>query len=327
MACVLEKGRKPMTMKCDILVVDDDPNISQVVESILSNDGYCVSVAGSGEEALELFANGDYSLLISDIVMPGMSGIDLLKAIKQISADTQVIIMTSHAELKTAIEALRSNAYDYLLKPFDNLDVITMVTGRAVEKVNLIRENRILLEELKMKNEEATRMNAALRELAMQDGLTGLINHRHFYELLASEVERSKRYKHEFSLVLMSVDHFVKYNDTHGHQAGDRVLHAIADIFKKNTRKSNIVARYGFEKFSVILPECSREEVLVFAERIRTLIAEHSFAGREDRSGDGITVSIGVATFPHDGIERKSLIDHAAQALTNAKNNGRNRVC
>jgi diguanylate cyclase (GGDEF)-like protein len=324
---MFEKGGKLMTMKCDILVVDDDPNISQVVESILTNDGYRVSVAGSGEEALELFTNGDYSLLISDIVMPGMSGIDLLKAIKQRSADTQVIIMTSHAELKTAIEALRSNAYDYLLKPFENLDVISMVTRRAVEKVGLINANRLLLEELKMKNEEATRMNAALRELAMQDGLTGLINHRHFYELLASEVERSKRYKHEFSLVLVSVDHFVKYNDTHGHQAGDRVLHTIADLFKKNTRKSNVVARYGFEKFSVILPECSREEVLVFAERIRTLIAAHPFAGREDQSGDGITVSIGVATFPHDGIERKSLIDHADQALTYAMNTGRNRVC
>jgi two-component system, cell cycle response regulator len=316
-----------MTMKCDILVVDDDPNISHVVESMLSNDGYHVAVAGSGEEAMELFANGNYSLLISDIVMPGMSGIDLLKKIKQTSEDTQVIIMTSHAELKTAIEALRSNAYDYLLKPFDNLDVITMVTQRAMEKVNLIRVNRLLLEELKMKNEEATRMNEVLRELAMQDGLTGLFNHRHFYELLASEVERSKRYKHVFSLLLMSVDHFVKYNDTYGHQAGDTVLHAIADIFKKNTRKSNVVARYGFEKFSVILPECSRDEVLVFAERIRTLIAEYPFAGRERQPEAGITVSIGVATFPHDGVERKSLIDHAAQALTNAKNSGRNRVC
>src|ERR1700690_3423920 len=236
---------EPMTMKCDILVVDDDPNISQVVESIISNDGHRVDVAGSGEEALELFAKGDYSLLISDIVMPGMNGIDLLKKIKQISADTQVVIMTSHAELKTAIEALRSNAYDYLLKRFDNLDVISMVTQRALEKVNLIRENRLLLEELKMKNEEATRMNEALRELAMQDGLTGLFNHRHFYELLASEVERSKRYKHVFSLLLMSVDHFVKYTDTHGHQAGDKVLHTMADLFKKNTRKSNFVARYG----------------------------------------------------------------------------------
>ncbi len=316
-----------MTMKCDILVVDDDPNISQLVASVLSGEGYRVDVAGSGEEALELFAKGDYCLLISDIVMPGMSGIDLLKKIKQISADTQVIIMTSHAEMKTVIEALRSNAYDYLVKPFDNLDVISMVTQRAVEKVNLIHVNRMLLEELKMKNEEATRMNEALRELAMQDGLTGLFNHRHFYEFLASEVERSKRYKHVFSLLLMSVDHFMKYNDTNGRTAGDKVLYAIADLFKKNTRKSNIAARYGFEKFAIILPECSREEALVFAERIRALIAEYPLAGRASQSGDGITVSIGVATFPHDGIDRKALVDHADQALMNAKNSGRNRVC
>ncbi len=316
-----------MTMKCDILVVDDDPNISQVVASVVSDDGYHVDVAGSGEEALELFAKGDYALLISDIVMPGMSGIELLKTIKQTSAETQVIIMTSHAELKTAIEALRSNAYDYLLKPFENLDVISMVTRRAVEKVNLIQANRILLEELKLKNEEATRMNEALRELAIRDSLTGLFNHRHFIELLASEVERSKRYNHAFSLLLMSIDHFMKYNDIYGHPAGDKVLYAIADLFKKNTRKSNVVARYGFEKFSIILPECSREESLIFAERIRTLIAAYPFSGRVNQPKDSITVSIGSAAFPHDGIDRRSLLDHAERALTNAMNSGRNRVC
>jgi DNA-binding response OmpR family regulator len=111
-----------MTMKCDILVVDDDPNISQVVESILSNDGYRVAVAGSGEEALELFAKGDYSLLISDIVMPGMSGIDLLKKIKQVSADTQVIIMTSHGAdgPYLAVDMMQKGADDYVCKPFDS---------------------------------------------------------------------------------------------------------------------------------------------------------------------------------------------------------------
>jgi two-component system cell cycle response regulator len=316
-----------MATKFDILVVDDEPNIQQLVSAVLTDDGYHVDVAANGEEALAMFEKGNYPLIISDVVMPGISGIDLLKKIKQISSETQVIIMTSHAELKTAIEALRSNACDYLIKPFDNLDVISMVTQRTAEKVSLIQVNRILLEELKMKNEEATRMNEALRELAMQDGLTGLFNHRHFYEFLASEVERSKRYKHVFSLFLMSVDHFVKYNDTYGHQAGDKVLYAIAELFKKNTRKSNVVARYGFEKFSIILPECSREEALVFAERIRKLIAEYPFAGRENQPGDSITVSIGVATFPHDGIDRRSLVDHADQALVNAQNSGRNRVC
>ncbi|MCK9420307.1 MAG: diguanylate cyclase [Nitrospirae bacterium] len=316
-----------MTMKLDILVVDDEPSISQVVSLVLSEDGHHVDVAGSGEEALELFAKGDYSLLISDIVMPGMSGIDLLKKIKQISADTQVIIMTSHAELKTAIEALRSNAYDYLIKPFDDINVISMVTLRAVEKVNLIRENRILLEELKMKNEEATRMNAALRELAMQDGLTGLFNHRHFYELLATEVERSKRYNHVFSVLLMSVDHFMKYNDTHGQTAGDKVLYTIAELFKKNTRKSNVAARYGFETFAVILPEISWEEAIAFAERIRVLVAEYPFAGRENLPGGSVTISFGAATFPHDGIDRKALIDHADQALVKAKSSGIKKGC
>ena len=316
-----------MTIKCDILVVDDDPNISQVVESILSNDGYHVDVAGSGEEALELFSKGDYSLLISDIVMPGMSGIELLKQIKQISADTEVIIMTSHAEVNNAIEALRFNAYDYLPKPFNNLDDISRVVQRAKEKIDLIQSNKVLLEELKLKNEESTRMSSILRELATQDGPTGLYNQRYLMELLGTEVERSKRYKHSFSLLFMAVDHFMKICDAQDSSAGDKAVRTIADILKKNTRKSNIVSRYGFGTFAIILPEITREEALFVAERIRTLVAEHPFSGQENLPGGNVTISIGIATFPYDGIDRKSIIDHAGQALSEAQTSGKNKVC
>ena len=316
-----------MATKCDILVVDDDVNISDVVASVLSAEGYHVDVVQSGEEALELFVKGSYPLVISDIVMPGISGIELLKKIKQLSTDTQVIMMTSQAMLKTSIEALRSDAYDYLTKPFDDLNLISMVTRRAVEKADLLQKNRILLEDLKLKNEESTRISEVLREVTMQDGLTGLYNLRHFQELMAMEVERSKRYKHLFSLIFMTVDYFMKYNDTNGYSAGDKLLRAIAELLKKNTRKSNSVARYAFDKFAIILPEKSREEALVFAERIRTLVAEHPFAGRECLPGGIITASIGIATFPYDGIDRKSLIEHAGQALLMATGSGRNKAC
>jgi diguanylate cyclase (GGDEF)-like protein len=322
-----KEGEKTMTMKLDILVVDDEPSISQLVETVLASDGHHVDVAHSGEEALEVFEKGNYALVISDVVMPGMSGIDLLKTIKQINADTQVIIMTSHTELNTAIEALRSSAYDYLKKPFDDISDISRVIQRAEEKIDLIQRNKLLLEELKLKNEEAVRMNEILRELAIQDGLTGLFNQRHFLELLGSEVERSKRYKHLFSLLFMAIDHFMKINDSLGHPAGDRALRGIAEILKKNTRKSNVVARYGFGTFAMIMPEISREEAVFFAERMRKLVAEHSFNGQEILPGGVITVSIGIATFPYDGIDRKSLVDQAGQALTEAQTSGKNKVC
>lgn len=316
-----------MTIKCDVLVVDDDVNISELVASVLSTEGYRVDAVQSGEEAIELFTKGNYPLVISDIVMPGMGGIELLKQIKQISTDAQVIMMTSQAMLNTSIEALRSDAYDYLTKPFSDLNLISMVTKRAVEKADLLQKNRALLEDLKLKTEDASRINEVLRELTIQDSLTGLYNNRQFQELLVMEIERSKRYKHLFSLLFMTLDHFMKFNDTNGYGAGDKVLRATADIIKKNTRKSNYVARYAFDKFAVILPEISREEALIFAERIRTLVADHPFVGRENQPGGIISLSIGVSTFPHDGIDRKSLIDHAEQALLMAVGRGRNRAC
>lgn len=316
-----------MKTKCDVLVVDDDVNISEVVASVLAAEGYRVDVVQSGEEALDLFIKGNYPLVVTDIVMPGLSGIELLKKIKQISADAQVVMMTSQAMLKTSIEALRADAYDYLTKPFADLNLIPLVAQRAVEKAGLLQKNRVLLEDLKLKNEEATRMSEVLRELTMQDGLTGLYNHRHFQELLATEVERSKRYKHMFSLLFMTIDHFMKFNDINGYSAGDRVLRALADLIKKNTRKSNSVARYAFDKFAIILPEKSRDEALIFTERIRTLIADHPFAGRESQPGGIFTVSLGLATFPDNGIDRKALIDHADQTLLMAIGGGGNRAC
>jgi diguanylate cyclase (GGDEF)-like protein len=180
---------------------------------------------------------------------------------------------------------------------------------------------------LSQETAESRQRREALREQATHDALTGLFNRRYLDETLPRELHRHQRSGEPMVVAMLDLDHFKRFNDTYGHQAGDKVLHAIADLFKKNTRKSNVVARYGFEKFSVILPECSRDEVLVFAERIRTLIAEYPFADREKQPGVDITASIGVATFPHDGIERKALIDHADQSLTIAKNSGSNRVC
>ncbi len=321
------QGRETMTIPCDILVVDDEMSIRGVVASVLSDDGHHVDVAQSGEEALRLFEKKHHPLVISDIVMPGMSGIDLLKKIKEVNAETLVIIMTSHAGLSTSIEALRSGAYDYLIKPFDNINDICIVTNRAVDKIGLLRENKILLDDLKQKNIETSKMNEALRVLAIHDGLTGLYNHRHFHELLDAEIERSKRYMHVFSILFMDVDHFKKFNDTNGHIAGDKVLHTLADLLMKNNRKSSVVARYGGEEFVMLLPEISRADALMFAERIRIHVAEYPFDGRESQPEGIMTVSIGVASFPEDGNDSTTLINHADKSLYRAKESGRNKVC
>ena len=107
-----------------ILVVDDEESVRMVISQVLSEDGFDVTAAASGEEAWELFAQQSFHLVITDIVMHEMNGLELLEKIKQCHPDTQVIIMTSYASLDTAVTALRSGAYDYMLKPFEDLEIV-----------------------------------------------------------------------------------------------------------------------------------------------------------------------------------------------------------
>lgn len=152
----------PNEEKLRVLVVDDEESLLAVLTQVLRRNGYDVTAAASGEEAWEIFQNNPFSLVITDIVMKKMSGIDLLKKIKEISPETQVIIITSYASLDTVVTALRSGAYDYLLKPFEDLEVIKAVTTRAVEKIKLISENKQLVENL---NEEIAEHKRTAQEL------------------------------------------------------------------------------------------------------------------------------------------------------------------
>ena len=132
-----------------ILVADDNQNMREVLTRVLASEGYDVTTAESAERALDLLNTNHYPLIISDIRMPGMNGIELLQKIRATDSDTQVIIMTKHATLDTAISALRAGAYDYLLKPFEDLSLISTAVGRAVEKIRMAIENKILVQRLK----------------------------------------------------------------------------------------------------------------------------------------------------------------------------------
>ena len=310
-----------------ILVVDDEESLRGFIAQILIEDGHDVSEATSGELALEAFRKDQHPLVITDIRMGGLSGIQLLREIKEMRPETQVIIITSHASLDTALTALRAGAYDYLIKPFEDLELISAVVNRAVEKINLISENRLLIDKLKNSNIELELVNRLFQELAVRDGLTGLYNHRYFQEFLATELARSQRYGRVFSLVMLDVDFFKHYNDTQGHLEGDRLLCALAQLLKECVRKSDVVARYGGEEFIAVLPETTREGALIFAEGLRQRIAEYAFPHRETQPLGSVTVSLGVSTYPQDGTDGPTLINCADQALYRAKRQGRNVVC
>ncbi len=325
----MEQEQKDMDKKegIRVLVVDDEESLRGIVTQVLSEDGHDVTEASSAEEALKIIENECYSLVISDIKMPGMSGIELLQEIKKINTDTQFIIMTSYASLDTVITAMRHGAYDYLIKPFEDIDLVTAVANRAIEKIQLIKENQQLVNELLHKNDDLQKANDSLVEMAVRDGLTGLYNHRYFQEALALETVRSLRYGHTFSLLFLDVDYFKHYNDTHGHLEGDRLLITLSQKVKEYVRGSDIVARYGGEEFVIILPETSRKHANQLAENIRQDVAEFPFKGRESQVTGSVTISIGVATYPEDGSDGASLIKHADDLLYKAKNSGRNQVC
>jgi diguanylate cyclase (GGDEF)-like protein len=316
-----------MSEKARILVVDDEATVRSVLLQVLKEDGYDVTPAENGSQALEILRNNSFDLIITDIKMPGISGLELLKKVKQAQPDTQVIIITSYASLDTSLTALRHGAYDYLFKPFEDLDLISAAAKRATEKVLLVKENRRLLGQLQKQNQQLEKVNRTLKNLACRDGLTGLYNHRYFQDVLTHEIYRAERNETIFSLIFLDVDHFKKYNDTHGHLAGDKLLRKLSDIFTRGVRKSDIVARYGGEEFVIILPSTSKKNAQIVAEKLRRYIEAFPFEGRETQPTGKLTISLGIAAYPDDGQQRTLLIQRADEAMYRAKNGGRNRVC
>lgn len=162
-------------------------------------------------------------------------------------------------------------------------------------------------------------------KLATTDGLTELYNHRYFQDTLRKQIDSSKRYEQKFSLIILDIDFFKKFNDQYGHQVGDEVLRTVSKILKKNTRTTDYVCRYGGEEMSIILPQTSKSEALVNAQRICDAVANTPLKISSNKEVN-ITISLGVSTFPENGETPQKLIEYADQALYNAKENGRNQV-
>jgi len=313
-------------MSKKVLVVDDDLSIRSVVGEVLTDEGYEVEMAASGEEALEIFAKGNIGVVMTDIRMGGMSGVQLLQKLKEINPDQHVIIMTSYASIDSAIAVLKAGAYDYLIKPFEDLELVISAAHRAMESVQLNEEKDQLLKTLKQRNEELKQANERLQEIAIRDGLTGLFNHRYFQEILTREVARSARYGNQLSLLFVDVDDFKKYNDTHGHQLGDTLLRQLSHIIMGAMREGDVVARYGGEEFVVILPETDLEYAKKVAEKLRGLVEDHPFRGEESQPEGKVTISLGVADWSSGRDTAAQIIHDADQALYSAKSEGKNCV-
>ncbi len=159
-----------------------------------------------------------------------------------------------------------------------------------------------------------------LEQLSITDQLTGLYNRRHLEHALATECERARRHGHPVSLLLLDIDHFKRYNDTHGHLAGDAVLRQVGQLLRETVRAGDCAARYGGEEFIVILPNTGVDGAVDLAERLRDRLRSENF------DGGTVTASVGVTQSPSKGFTPESLVAAADEALYRAKREGRDRV-
>ena len=310
----------------NILVADDEIAIRELVGEILEGEGHEVTLAEDGEDALEKFKRTWHEIVFSDLRMPKMNGIKLLEAIKEINANTQFVVMTSHASIDNSIDALKKGAFDYILKPFDDLDIVSDAADRAIANLSGIRRQQYLLNTLARQNQELDTLNKEFREMAIRDGLTGLFNHRYAKERLDEEFDRSKRFGRELTVLFMDLDHFKFFNDTHGHQAGDEILQILAGLMMKNVRESDTLARWGGEEFIVIAPETSEEEGCALAEKIRKAVAEHAFPHADKQPLGMVSLSIGISSRSERTENAEKLLRFADDAVYAAKDSGRNRT-
>ncbi|MGA7104699.1 MAG: GGDEF domain-containing protein [Candidatus Deferrimicrobiaceae bacterium] len=183
--------------------------------------------------------------------------------------------------------------------------------------ITLVKEASIAL--------DLVELNEKTRKMSVTDGLTGVANHREFYQSLGRELARARRYRHSVSLLMMDVDNFKMFNDRFGHLAGDFALKKIADILRGCVRANDVVARYGGEEFGIILPEATPAGALMLAERIKTEIYLHNFL---EPSGEGghLTVSIGIYSTNQGDATEEKMVKFADEATYLAKNMGKNRV-
>ncbi|HMA67480.1 MAG TPA: diguanylate cyclase [Desulfosalsimonadaceae bacterium] len=293
-------------MSARILIVDDDPAVRDSIQEFLTILNYRVDAAASAEEAMEVIRNKHADVIITDIMMEGMDGLELTQFIKA-HYDSDVIVMTGYTGDYTYEEAINKGADDFVFKPI-KFEELKLRLKRVLRERRLAKERMLMLDQL--------------QELAITDDLTKLFNSRHFYNQLENEVNRYQRYKRPFSILMIDLDHFKRFNDTYGHLEGDRILRQVGRKITSCMRTMDTAYRYGGEEFTVLLPETDCEAAVTVAERIKDAVNRET-TGLIDESS--VTVSIGVTEYS-DADSISALIKRADKAMYVAKQRGRNCI-
>lgn len=238
----------PGTRPQQILVVDDELQVCDILSEALTRMGHEVVTAADGQEAVEKLGSGSFSVVITDMDMPRMDGMELIRHLVKHQRETDIIAITGHTMRYNYTDVVAAGASDFITKPF--------TLNELEAKLNRIIRERLLRKELE--------------RLAIRDPLTGLYNRRFLQSVLRKEAIRAGRYGHKLFLFFLDIDRFKDYNDEMGHQAGDEVLVQLARVLTSSLREDVDTAfRYGGDEFTAVLPHLPREHALEVADRIR----------------------------------------------------------
>ncbi|RMG14572.1 MAG: diguanylate cyclase [Deltaproteobacteria bacterium] len=244
--------------------------------------------------------------------------------------DTVLIPDTTKEPRYLHYKGARKGEGSLLVVPMLYRDKIIGALSFMRPEVDAFRESEVALLEAVARQAALAISNAQLYqrtvELSLTDPLTGTYNRRHLESRLEMEVNRARRFEHALSAIMIDIDHFKHYNDTHGHPMGDRILQEVARILGSQLRRVDTLARYGGEEFTVLLPRVDKAQALEVAEKLRQAVEAQPFPGAEAQPLGRVTLSLGVATFPDDAASGKELLSRADDALYEAKAQGRNRV-
>lgn len=310
-----------------VLIADDEPPIRNLLRQILGEKYLCVEV-DSAEAALEILAREKFNLVISDIQMSGISGLELAPRVREIAPDTVVVMISGQQSIDCAIKAMRAGAFDFITKPFD-FDSVETVVRRALEYQSLLETKRHYenhLEELVVARTTELRQEIAERRcaeekvnrLAYYDTLTNLPNATLFRDCLSDALANAGANK--LATIFISIDRFKSINDTLGYATGDQLLQGAAARLSNITRETDTIAYFGGDEFALLLREIGGVEDVAKVLQIikKTFSAPFNFGVQEIF----VTLTFGVSLFPDDGADCQTLLKNSGAALHQARRNG-----
>ena len=301
--------------RAQVLIIDDEEQVRSLLVAILETAHDCYT-ASSAEEALTTFATATFDLVISDIDMGGMSGIELIPELHSISPHTVVLMISGNQDIEIAIEAMRVGAFDYITKPL-NLRHVEAAVERALHHRSLILEKEQYKEQLEQLLQQRT---AEVDRLAYYDTVTYLPNRVLFEDRLAKAVSIAKSSNQTFGVLFISLDQFKKVNDSLGHGLGDSLLREFADRLKSCIAETDTVARFANDEFAVLRTQIkgTKDVIETIGELSQVLKFSFDVEGQELFA----TASVGVSLYPIDGENSQTLLKNAGAALYKAKRSG-----